>query len=38
LIRDSDFINHSQADSLLHDCGELQDLLITSLRTARKNE
>jgi hypothetical protein len=28
----------SQADSLLHDCGELQGLLISSLRTARKNE
>ena len=38
LLRDSDFITASQAQSLLHDCGELQGLLITSLRTARKNE
>lgn len=38
LIRDSEFIGHTHAESLLHDCGELQALLITSLRTARKNE
>jgi four helix bundle protein len=38
LIRDSKFITLSQAESLLHDCGELQALLITSLRTAKKNE
>ncbi len=38
LLRDSKFIKDSQADSLLSDCGELQGLLITSLRTARKNE
>jgi|SRR5688572_3114358 len=38
LIRDSEFVTSSQAESLLHDCGELQGLLITSLRTARKNE
>ena len=38
LLRDSKFITASQADSLLSDCGELQGLLITSLRTARKNE
>ena len=38
LIRDSEFISHPHAESLLHDCGELQGLLITSLRTARKNE
>ena len=38
LLRDSNFISPSQAESLLSDCGELQGLLITSLRTARKNE
>lgn len=38
LLRDSEFITDSQAESLLADCGELQGLLITSLRTARKNE
>jgi four helix bundle protein len=38
LIRDSNYITISQAESLLGDCGELQALLITSLRTARKNE
>jgi four helix bundle protein len=38
LIRDCKFINSQLAASLLHDCGELQALLITSLRTARKNE
>ena len=38
LIRDSDFITENQAESLLHDCGELQGLLITSLRTARSKE
>lgn len=38
LLRDSNFISEPQAESLLSDCGELQGLLITSLRTARKNE
>ena len=38
MLRDSEFITASQAESLLHDCGELQGLLITSLRTARKSE
>ena len=38
LLRDSDFITPSQSESLLADCGELQGLLITSLRTARKND
>ncbi len=37
LLRDSKFISAAQADSLLSDCGELQGLLISSLRTARKN-
>lgn len=38
LMRDSEFITDSQAESLLFDCGELQGLLIPSLRTARKHE
>ena len=38
LLRDSNFITEVQAVSLLMDCGELQGLLITSLRTARKSE
>ncbi|MEO8041200.1 MAG: four helix bundle protein [Acidobacteriota bacterium] len=38
LLRDSEFITTAQAESLLHDCGELKGLLITSLRTARKSE
>ena len=38
LLRDSKFLTDSQSESLLSDCGELQGLLITSLRTARKNE
>ncbi|HTK27287.1 MAG TPA: four helix bundle protein [Pyrinomonadaceae bacterium] len=38
LLRDSGFITDSQASSLLYDCGELQGLLITSLRTAKRNE
>lgn len=37
LLRDSHFISSTQAESLLSDCGELQGLLITSLRTARKS-
>ncbi len=38
VLRDCEFITGSQAESLLHDCGELQGLLITSIRTTRKNE
>ena len=38
LLRDSEFITNAQAESLLFDCGELQGMLITSLRTARKVE
>lgn len=36
LIRDSKNIGDAHAASFLHDCGELQALLITSLRTAKK--
>ena len=38
LLLDSQFITEQQAESLLFDCGELQGLLITSLRTARKSD
>ena len=38
LLRDSTYTTDPQAESLLLDCGELQGLLITSLRTARKSE
>jgi four helix bundle protein len=38
LLRDSEFLSHKQAESLLADCGELQALLITSIRTAKKND
>lgn len=37
VIRDSEFIGTALAESLLHDCGELQGMLISSVRTARKN-
>lgn len=37
LLRDSNFISAAQAESLLSDCGELQGLLITSLKTERKS-
>src|SRR5918993_601188 len=35
LIRDSKYISEHEAESLISDCGEIQALLITSLRTAR---
>ena len=38
LLRDSELITEPQAESLLKDCGELQGILITSLRTAKKSE
>jgi four helix bundle protein len=38
LLRDSNYITPGQAESLLSDCGELQGLLISSSRTARKND
>ena len=38
LLRDSEKITTTQSRSLLADCEELQKLLITSLKTARKNE
>src|SRR5688572_17507707 len=38
LLRDSHKITLTQATSLLTDCEELQKLLISSLKTSRKNE
>ena len=38
LLRDSEKISTAQSESLLEDCGELQRLLITSLKTARRTE
>lgn len=38
LLQDSSFTSEPQAESLLFDCSEIQGLLITSLRTARKND
>ncbi|HKP69571.1 MAG TPA: four helix bundle protein [Pyrinomonadaceae bacterium] len=38
LVRDSKYIGIAHAESFLQDCGELQALLITSLRTTRQNE
>lgn len=38
LLRDSEKITLTQSESMLNDCGELQRILITSLKTARKNE
>lgn len=38
LLRDSEKISRTQSESLISDCEELQKLLITSLKTARRNE
>jgi four helix bundle protein len=38
LLRDSQKVSLSQAESLLADCEELQKLLISALKTARKSE
>lgn len=38
LLRDSTHVTSSQADSLISDCEELQNLLISALKTARKKE
>ena len=38
LLRDSAKITESHAESILTDCEELQKMLITSLKTARKGE
>lgn len=38
LLRDSKKISQRHAGSILEDCEELQKMLITSLKTARKSE
>ena len=38
LLRDAGFVSEAEAKSILSDCGELQGLLISSLRTARQNQ
>ncbi|MGI9034473.1 MAG: four helix bundle protein [Pyrinomonadaceae bacterium] len=38
LLRDGDFLSEKQAQSLLNDCEELQKMLISSLKTAKKSE
>lgn len=38
LLRDSNFLSEKQAQSLIADCEELQKMLISSLKTAKKAE
>jgi four helix bundle protein len=38
LLPDSKFLSEQQAQTLLTDCEELQKMLISSLKTARKSE
>ena len=38
LLRDSDYITASQAESFLSDCAVLQRLLIASIKTAKLNQ
>lgn len=38
LLRDAEFIKADHASSMLTDCEELQKMLISSLKTARKRE
>ena len=37
LLKDSEYISEKQAESLIFDCNELQKMLISSIKTARKN-
>lgn len=37
LLRDSEYITDKQAQSLLDDCEELQKLLISSIKTSKRN-
>ena len=37
LLRDSEYLTETQANSLLNDCRELQKLLTTSIKTAKEN-
>ncbi|HSK73524.1 MAG TPA: four helix bundle protein [Pyrinomonadaceae bacterium] len=38
LLRDANFLSEKQAQSLIADCEELQKMLISSLKTAKKAE
>lgn len=38
LLRDTEFLKPDHAASMLSDCEELQKMLISSLKTARRNE
>ena len=38
LLRDAEFIKPDHAESMLSDCEELQKMLISSLKTARRTE
>lgn len=37
LLKDSEYISEKQAESLILDCNELQKMLISSIKTAKKN-
>ena len=37
LLRDSKYISQEQANSLLYDCGELQRILPSSIKTTKAN-
>jgi four helix bundle protein len=37
LLKDSEYISAKQAESLILDCNELQKMLISSIKTAKKN-
>ena len=38
LLRDGEFLNETQAGSLLYDCEELQKMLVATLKTVRQSE
>lgn len=38
LLRDSNFLSEKQSQSLINDCEELQKMLISSLKTAKKSD
>lgn len=38
ILRDSEYLNEKQAESLLEDCRELEKLLTASIKTAKDNK
>ena len=38
LLRDGGFLNEKQSESLLHDCEELQKMLIATIKTTKTTE